>query len=68
MTPPQTRPTNPLTAPDVAAALADAGLAYSYDEARRDVEEARAEVAATATAAAAAAAAAVGDELIGPPV
>lgn len=43
---PQTRPTNPLTAPDVAAALVDLGLAASYDAARQDVEAARAEVSA----------------------
>lgn len=39
MTP--TRPTNPLTAADVAAALVDAGLASDYEQARKDVEEAR---------------------------
>lgn len=59
MTPPPPRPTNPLTAEDAAAALADAGLAYSYDEARRDVEAARAEVSAEA---------AVGGEPIDGPV
>ena len=55
MTPKPTQPAEPIDAADVAAALADAGLAKSYDEAREDVEAARADVAAEA----------VGDGVIG---
>lgn len=40
------RPAETVTAEDAAAALADAGLAMSYEAARRDIEAARADVAA----------------------
>ena len=47
MTPKPTQPAEPIDAADVAAALADAGLA-NYDEARADVEAAWADVEANA--------------------
>ncbi len=40
------RPAEPLTIDDAAQALVDAGWADSYEEAREDLEQARAQVAA----------------------